>query len=334
MSISISRLLLNVSFIEPWAVISLFLAFLVIFALYVKSDWIGERAWTHKMTKKFQAPVIGILNEVQCENNRDGHPYTSFLSSDWDAQLKRQDLNTKIIAIDQLDDEYAVVINPYGEVYPERDPLSLHSFEKIKKYIDKGGIFVCAGGVPFYYCWDSRTEHRVTLSKQVQGYVMRAQNILLPTFFYPPVFSLVDIPVNESFGVNVLGDIQPPPSAAPGWQPIFPTHPSNQDMQYVGNITLVGGSNQAFLFRSVTPVTRSCIPFLRAIVPNIGEVYPMAGIPYGRGLLVVCGMNLDSGASAGGFNIDRVEFEKICAAIRNILDGITRNVVSYDWRRD
>jgi hypothetical protein len=334
----VARLIFSFTVIEIWAIVALFFLFLLFFIITIKSEWIGEKYWVSNMRKKFQAPLIGILHEVQCENIANGHPFTSFLSNDWSTELRRLGLNTKLISIDELTDKYAVVINPYGEVYPDRDPILISSFQKIREYIRRGGIFVCAGGIPFFYCWDSRTRQRITLSKILQAYVQigqnnLGQNVLVPQFFYPPLYSLLDTLVNEHFGVSVIGDIQPPPNAPQGWQPIFQTHQANEDIQYVGNLAQIGGSNQVFVFRSIMPITRCCIPFLRAHIPNFGEVYPIAGIPYERGLLIVCGMDLQTTATVGNINIARGEFEKVCSSINNILNGIRLETIFYDWRR-
>jgi len=334
LSISISRLLFNISIIEGWVIGILFATFITVFVVYLKSDSIGEQLWACKMERKIQSPIVAILRENQCENNiQDRHPYTSFLSADWEAAIRRLNLATEIISIDQLSDKYSVVINPYGELYPERDPIKLDSFRKIKDYIAKGGIFVCAGGAAFFYGWDARNSNRVTFSKQVQGLAPHQGNIFTPIFFYPPVYSLVDILINEHFGVNIIGDIPAPQGAAPNWQPIFQTHSANSDIRYVGNISQVGGTSDCWIFRAAVPETRCCIPFLRSNVPNFGEVFPIAGIPYERGLLILCGMNLSSGATvARNLNLDQTEFEKICSTIANLLDAYRRRVVSYNWK--
>lgn len=334
----VARLIFSFTVIEIWAIGVLFFMFFLSLVITIKSEWIGEKYWGIHMRKKFQAPLIGILQEEQCENIADGHLFTSFLANDWNTELRRLGLNTKLISIDQLTDEYAVIINPYGEVYPEREPILLLSFQKIKEYIRHGGIFVCAGGYPFFYCWDSRTRKRITLSKILPAYVEigqnnLGQNVLLPRFFYPPLYSFLDTIVNEHFGVNVIGDIQTPQNAPPGWLPIYQTHQANEDIQYVGNLAQVGGINQVFVFRSIMPVTRCCIPFLRADIPNIGEVFPIAGIPYERGLLIVCGMDLQTIATVGNVNIARGEFEKVCLSINNILNGIKLETISYDWQK-
>jgi len=337
LSTLVARLIFNFQFIEIWAIAALLLLFTALLLVTIKADWISERIWTNKMKTKFQNPIIGILQEQQCETSNDGHPATNFLANDWNTELRRLGLETELITIDQLDEHYTLIINPYGEVYPERDPLFLSSLQRIKEYTSNGGIFVCAGGVPFFYCWDSRTRHRITLAKVLQAYApvgqnAAGQNVLIPQFFYPPLYSLTETPVNEHFGVSVIGDVQTPANGPFGGQPIFQTNQANEDIQYVGNLSQVGGTNQVIVFRSVMPTTRCCIPFLRANIPNFGEVYPIAGIPFERGLLFVCGMNLETNVTAGAVNIRRAEFEKICSGILNLVNGIRSNAFSYDWR--
>jgi hypothetical protein len=313
----------------------LVVSFVIVLSLRLSQNWIAESIWKNKMVKKSRSPLIGILREPQCENSNDGHPSTSFLSDDWKNYLQRQSLTTEILSIGQMSDKYSVIINPYGEVYPEVDPITLVSFKSIKQYIRNGGIFVCAGGLAFYYCWDAKTRRRVFLSKEIQPLVPKlvpalAQNILMPLSVYPPFYSIVDTLLKRNFGVSPIGD----------WGQIvngvrvqtITTNQTNEDIRYVGNLSNVGGTNQIDEFRSATQATRRCIPLLRANVPNIGEVYPIAGIPFGRGLLIVCGMDLSSTNQVGNISIGQAEFEKICSSISSLLDGMRRGLIAYDWR--
>ena len=52
------------------------------------------------MRKKCQSPLVGILHEVQCGNIANGHPFTSFLTNDWNTELSDWEPNTKLISID------------------------------------------------------------------------------------------------------------------------------------------------------------------------------------------------------------------------------------------
>ena len=331
----VARLVLDFAFIQIWVLAFLLVLFVLFLILTINSNWIGEKFWIRKMQKKFQKPLVGILKEEECENMDRGHAATSFLADDWNIALQRLHINTEIINIDQLTDKYAVVINPYGEVYPEREPISMTSFGKIKDYIGSGGIFVCAGGLAFYYCWDSRMHHSVILAKMLQSYFQignsSGQNVLVPRFSYPPEYSLIDNPLHDHFGVYVIGDFQAP-SDAPNGLPIFQTTQSNEDIQYVGDLAQVGGSNQVQIYRSVLPITRCYIPFLRANIPNIGEVYPIAGVPYERGLLVLCGMNLVTDERINNLSLARIEFNKICSCITHLLEGMKIGTICSDWR--
>jgi len=311
----------------------LVLSFAIVLSLRLRQNWIAEKTWKSKMVKKTQSPVIGILREPQCESSNDGHPFTSFLSNDWNNYLQRQNLKTEILSIGQISDKYSVIINPYGEVYPEVDSITLTSFKSIKQYIRNGGIFVCAGGLAFYYCWDAKTRRRVFLSEEIQPLVPRRaldQNVLIPLSVYPPFYSIVKTLLKRNFGVSPIGDWG---FGANGMRAqTIATNQTNEDIRYVGNLGNVGGTNQIDEFRSATEATRRCIPFLRANVPNIGEVYPIAGIPFGRGLLVVCGMDLSSANQAGNITLGQAEFEKICSSIFSLLDGMRRGLIPYDWR--
>ena len=44
-----------------------------------------------------------------------------------------------------------MMINPFGESYPEEDSKNELTLNRIKEYIEQGGVFVCTGGWPFYY---------------------------------------------------------------------------------------------------------------------------------------------------------------------------------------
>jgi len=314
----------------------LMLSFVIVLSLRLYQNWIAERNWKRKMAKKTRSPIIGILREPQCENSNDGHPYTSFLSNDWNNYFQRHDFTTEILSVGQMSDKYSVIINPYGEVYPEADPITLASFKSIRRYIRNGGIFVCAGGLAFFSCWDARTRRRVILSKEIQALGprqqnARTQNILVPISFYPPFYSIVETLLKRNFGVFPIGDWGQNGANGVRNQTIT-ANQINEDIRYVGNLSNVGGTDQIDEFRSVTQATRRCIPFLRANIPNIGEVYPIAGIPFYRGLLVVCGMNLSSTNQVGNIALSQAEFEKICSAISGLLDGMRRRLIPYDWR--
>ncbi|HEY7079685.1 MAG TPA: hypothetical protein VH500_08290 [Nitrososphaeraceae archaeon] len=54
------------------------------------------------------------------------------------------------------------------------------SFNRIKKYIEEGGIFVNTSGLAFYYMWDSNAGRNFITAEQLETYQMREENILFP----------------------------------------------------------------------------------------------------------------------------------------------------------
>jgi hypothetical protein len=52
---------------------------------------------------------------------------------------------------------FSIIINPFGEAYPESGNAEGVSFRAIASYIRDGGIFVNSGGQPFAYNWDVNT---------------------------------------------------------------------------------------------------------------------------------------------------------------------------------
>jgi hypothetical protein len=52
---------------------------------------------------------------------------------------------------------FSIVINPFGEAYPELGNAESTGFKTILSYIRDGGILVNSGGQPFVYSWDVNT---------------------------------------------------------------------------------------------------------------------------------------------------------------------------------
>lgn len=60
---------------------------------------------------------------------------------------------------------FPIVINPFGETYPELGNGEGIGFKTILSYIRDGGIFINSGGQPFVYSWDVNTaNHKLLVS--------------------------------------------------------------------------------------------------------------------------------------------------------------------------
>ena len=122
---------------------------------------------------------IGILdgfvkdskNEVVCPNifnagkfqSADLEKYFTSITKNGQAKYEISRLN-----ISQINNKYAVLINPFGEAYPENDLQDYNSFRIIENYIIDGGIFVGFGGLLFFYGWDvNHVEKDISTNKVI-----------------------------------------------------------------------------------------------------------------------------------------------------------------------
>ena len=92
--------------------------------------------------------VTGAASEVSC--GKEKSPWTKYSASDWIDALRSRDYGCEQTPLTGLGQEFDIAINPFGEEYPESFPGTWLAFSKILTYIGDGGIFVQAGGLPFW----------------------------------------------------------------------------------------------------------------------------------------------------------------------------------------
>ena len=157
-----------------------------------------------------------------------------------------------------------------------------------------GGIFICTGGIPFYYVWNEILGKCIdTTPEQIDLERGRLHQ-------FRPFLSTI---FTKEFGVDFNGF----PSQN---VPIFQTQ---EDINIFGDLLREGGSNIIDEFRSAFPSNR-IIPALRTHYPmptedkdtNEIEMWPLYVVPYDKGYLMVSGMRLHN-----------VEFSKMIKAIDN-----------------
>ena len=297
-----------------------------------------EYYWRIWYRSSFKNPEIRILNGYvtsQLNEQRCARGYTQFTPEDWRAHFEgRQDDRTyraSTIFADSIDQcRFGVIINPFGEYYPEQNPLDLTTFESIKKFMSGGGIFVHAGGIPFYYSWDSKASRRHPTSKDVQFYseVFQQPNPPQPTPSVPRIVatsrfmgpatnqgrtpSLVDTLARKNFHLRTTTSTEP-----------YTTTVSQTDIdrRIIGNIATLGETNLIREFRAVTEESPRVIPFLRCRTNwSDQDVFPLCAIRYGRGFLVVAGMDFD--INPQNTRLARTELEKVSAAIVRLTSNI------------
>jgi hypothetical protein len=170
-------------------VLFIFFVFLPLAAKYLRSLW--------ALFLQNFFPKIGILNgninsplrEYKCEKS-----WTKLTPSMWYSELSRvvqkRLKRIKMISIADINSSYSLLINPFGDNFPEEN-LKLHtSFYKICDYIKNGGFFVCTGGA-FY-------AHQNTInSSTCESVIVKETN---------GSQSLKDSFFSQEFGVLTTGD--------------------------------------------------------------------------------------------------------------------------------
>ena len=94
--------------------------------------------------------------------------------------MRKLNLNIKAISINEISERYSIIINPFGDNFPEENPRVLKSFYKVCDYVNNGGFFICTGGA-FYHHQNTKSSID---SKQVIVKITNNQQSLTDTIFY------------------------------------------------------------------------------------------------------------------------------------------------------
>lgn len=217
------------------------------------------------------------------------------------------------ITASEISSESAMIVNPFGEAYPETDVKSRPTFSRIRDYVWGGGVFVNAGGFAFFYAWDVKDGNAKPISET---------RALVPTAvtFHSQTRQMIVSQFNAALEFTgtllwrELGALTT--SDTPTHQGAFSmqVRQRRSDRNKVGNLISVGGSPTVQEFRALREGTRNLVPLLRGTRPDFGNVYPIASIRYGQGHFLICGMNLSTS----------VEFEKSVSAADRFLEWFLR----------
>ena len=75
--------------------------------------------------------------------------------------LIKKDVKCRVGKKETVFQEYPIIINPYGGVYPENNSSKLKSLDKIFQYVRGGGIYINIADIPFYYAYDTDLKRRI-----------------------------------------------------------------------------------------------------------------------------------------------------------------------------
>jgi hypothetical protein len=196
--------------------------------------------------RRFGKPYVIVLNG----NIDDATPgkmssaYTNRRPDDWCHELKTQNRHWRIdlASTNQAFKECPdMLVNPFGEVYPEEDISSHSTFRRIRDYVYNGGVYVNVAGYPFWW-----------KANPVTGIRTPAGNFVEST------------PGSSYFLIqSLLPDYLAITPVMPGIPTLFMTKQEAVDKERFGEITGAGGQSNVKVFRQYDISTQQMIPMLR-----------------------------------------------------------------------
>jgi len=229
--------------------------------------------WTGlRRRRRFAAPRVAVLDGRISDDGAASVPliYTVRTPDEWWQELRSQNprWRVKLVSVDSaLSDGIDMVVNPFGEAYPEED-LSLHTtFTRIRDYVRGGGVYVNVAGYPFWWKANPATGAKAEAGRWEQP--------------QPSVMVLKPL-IPDLLGISPV--IPAPPK-------LKPTRQEPRDLQRFGEIAGAGGGNDAKIFRQYPSTTQRMIPLLRA---GNGQEFVIGAVPFGAGCFVFVGVEIDS----------------------------------------
>lgn len=248
--------------------------FLVIAGLVWITDLLKITAlpwWNNLIRRRFARVAIldgsinGRLKEYPCKMIWAGASSVA-----WEKALKARmnwwrGQTVESISAKAIDNKYSMIINPFGDNYPEEDLKIRKTFYNLRKYMADGGILVATGGA-FY--WQQNT----CVSGEPQQSIMKMQiqgNI--------GVQSLKDTLLFQEFGVLTTG----------GQEPV-----EVEVTDVLFSLPVAQKKFKRFRAATISEGTMDYIPVLKQ-KDNEG-IIPVAAVRYGKGFLLHVGLDIES----------------------------------------
>lgn len=267
-----------------------------------KVSWLINKLREIHYYQIFDPPIkIGILSGyVQARNEKpcSYYPHSNYRKSvQWMLDLKEVRNNdgsnlfqASLTSISNLSNgTFSIVINPFGEAYPELGSAEGLGLKTILSYMQDGGILVNSGGQPFVYNWNVNTgSHNlvinfIPISSRVEGdYDDEVMPVLSRNESLPiPPEALV---LKRYFDAETEWD-------HPEKEIVGPIEVEIEFDEILGSDKL---KTRAKVYRPIRQLSSNIRPLVHCNKSLWGvKVYPVVAIRFGRGFLVSTGMNLD-----------------------------------------
>jgi HEPN domain-containing protein len=254
----------------------------ILYQIEIRQRWNGLEPIKIAVFNGFS---IDPSTEKRCE------PTFAFKDADFWAThfnaLKRKETKYEVINISssEISEEVALIINPFGEAYPESNIKRRDTYEQIKFFIENGGVFANTAGFAFFYSWDSVKGEKKAISEErfmlIPEGVNRVKGLQELLGFSGTLLYL-------DFGAFVTSDMEGHTGAHE-----VETFQEKEDIAKFGKLAPIKLKEFRAL-RSETMKSVECIPILRAKCPVFGEIYPIAAIKFGKGFLIVGGFIMET----------------------------------------
>jgi hypothetical protein len=276
--------------IASWLLVSLGIAVALWVILYLASYTRFFHGAITSLTKlrrrrRFKKPYVIVLDGRLEENGPADTPllFTTKRPNDWLTNLRNENPNWRIElgSVRQVQVECPdIVINPFGEAYPEED-LSLHTtFTKIRDYVSGGGVYVSVAGYPFWWKYNPVTKVRAEAGRWEQ---QKPNLMILKPLLHDTLLAISPV--------------------MPGAAQIVNTMQEQSERERFGEIAGVGGDTKVKMFRQYLVSEQQMIPMLRS---EDGKYIIIGAVPYGAGHFILAGVEIDHTSLA---------FEKVAAAV-------------------
>jgi hypothetical protein len=179
---------------------------------------------------------------------------------------------------------FSVILNPFGEAYPESGNAEGAGFKTIASYIRDGGIFVNSGGQPFAYSWDVNTGNSQFLVSFIPA-LMDAQTNYADEIPVLQIRESLRIPsesllLKRYFGLETEWD--DPANNVVG--------PKETEIEFDKILGQDKPRTKAKVYRPAIKLSQDVIPLVHSSNSNN---YPVVAVKFGRGFLIHTGMSLD-----------------------------------------
>jgi hypothetical protein len=266
-----------------------------------KVSWLINKLKEIHYYQTFDPPIkIGILSgyvQARKETPCSYYPHSNYRKSiQWMLDLRdvKNDngsnlFQVSLTSISNLsNDTFSIIINPFGEAYPELGSAEGVSLKNILSYIQDGGIFVNSGGQPFVYSWDVKTG---------------SCNLVVS---FIPIPSYMESKYDEAMPVLSRNESLAIPQEALVLKRYFDTetewdHPEKEivgpkevEIEFDEILGNDKPRTRAKVYRPIRQLPDSARSLVHCSESLWGDkVYSVVAIEFGRGFLIYTGMNLD-----------------------------------------